>query len=176
MIKSKALILFLVLPLMLVLFSCSQGSEKDTIFVCAEQTDYWISNSPPIVADLNGSYYLSGFDMDYYTAFDNYIKTITEADLDTATGTMIISPAWVDQDYSLAGTVDLARRWYLIFGDESYTYTKGSVNWADANSGAVAMDGIPVPFTTSGDSLSLTYPTWCFLLEVTPDPAIGGTP
>ena len=167
MINNKAMIWFLILPLLLILFSCSKGSDEDTIYICEELTDHWISDTPPITADLGGSYHLSGFDADFYTALGNYIKTITEADLETAIGTMLISAAWVDQDYSMAGTVGLTGRWYLIFGDQAYTYSKGIVSWADSTSGTIVLDGIPSPFMTSGNQLSITYPSWCFLLEET---------
>jgi len=176
MITRNTVVWFLLIPLFLVTFGCSSGSEKDTIYICQESTDYWVSNSGPIAADLNGSYTLSGFDTDYYTMFDNYIKTITEADLQAAAGSMNISSAWADMDYSLAGTVGLTGRWYLIFSDESYSFTKGPVSWADTNSGTLVLDGLPMPFTATGDRLSITYPLGCFLLEESPAPAVGGTP
>lgn len=172
----NTIIRFLLITLFLFTFGCSSGSEKDTIYICQESTDYWVSNSGSIVADLNGSYILSGFDTDYYTMFDNFIKTITETDLQAVAGSMNISNAWADMDFSLAGTVGLTGRWYLIFSDESYSFTKGLVSWADTNSGTVVLDGWPMPFTASGDRLSITYPMGCFLLEKTPDPAVGGTP
>ena len=176
MITRNTVVWFLLIPLFLVTFGCNSGSEKDTIYICQESTDYWVNNSGTIAADLNGSYILSGFDMDFFTIFDNYIKTITEADMVSYSGTMNISSLSVDQDYSLAGSVNLTGRWYLIFSDGPDNYTKGGVSWADSTSGTVVLDGFPSPFTASGDRLSITYPMSCFLLEKTPDPAIGGTP
>ena len=166
--KNKTIVWFLMIPLILVFANCgSKGNGEDTIYICKEPTDYYVSNSGTIAADLNGNYTLSGFDWDYYTAFGNLIKTITETDLQTALGDMTISPAWADLDYSLAGSVHLTRRWYIIYSDAFGSYTKGTVSWADTNSGIVDLDGVPSPFTASGDQLSITYPTWCFLLEET---------
>ena len=150
MINNKTMIWFLMLPLLLVLSNCGTGGGKDTIYICEELTDHWVSDTPPITADLGGSYHLSGFDADFYTAFGNHIKTITEADLEMSIGSMTISASFLDLSYSQAGSVGLTGRWYLIYGDRTYTYTKGIVNWADSTSGTIALDGTPSPFLTSG--------------------------
>ncbi len=179
MITRNTVVWFLLILLFLFTFGCGSGSEKDTIYICQESTDYWVSNSGTIAADLHANHFLCAFDIDFYTIFDNYIKTITEADIVSYSGTMNISSISADQDYSLAGSVNLTGNWYLIFSDASDSYTKGSVSWADSTSGTVVLDGFPSPFTASGDQLSITYPMSpmsCFLLEETPDPAIGGTP
>ena len=79
--KNKKALYWIVISLFILsVYNCGSGDGggKDTIYVCTEETEYWVSNSGTIAADLYGSYILSDFEWDYYTVFGNYIRTISK--------------------------------------------------------------------------------------------------
>lgn len=169
--KNKKALYWIVISLFILsVYNCGSGDGggKDTIYVCTEEMEYWVSNSGTIAADLAGSYVLSDFDWDYYTVFGNYIRTISKNDLDTASGSMDIGNLTFDQNFSMAGSINLTGNWYLIASDYSTVLSKGSVSWASSTTGTMILDGdLEVMFTASGDMLTLAAPGWCFFLEET---------
>jgi hypothetical protein len=151
----------------LLLTGCLGNESYDTQYACFDKVDFYTSDSGTFPANLEGDYTWVGFDYNFYTLFDNLIKTVDETDFDSFSGDMTIGPVTVDVNYSVAGTASFNEKFYLYGTDENFNFTNGGVTWTDSSSGTILLDGFPVPFEVNDPIMAVTREGFCFTLEGT---------
>ncbi len=111
--------------------------------ICFREIDNWIKDTPDLAIDnLEGTYTLIGFSIEYFDEFMNSQLTLTEADMTSWAGTMTVTPTFTSQTIDLEGNI--------VQVADNYTFTP-----IDATHGTMHLltEARDLPITINGNEL-----------------------